>query len=137
MLLRASTFVKGALGIAEPRNAIGAKGVQIVNAGRMFWSRKSVFPRNAPYTIENPHLGQIETRLTFADIASRAKGCTGFENGLPCVAARIKEAMKGYRAADSMPPEEYPSKIKRSFHTADELRRMLEEKAKRVRAARL
>jgi len=131
VLLRASTFVKGVSGVAESRANMGAKAVQVVNAGRMFWSSKPTFFRNAPHTIENPHLGQIETRLTFADIASRAKGCRGFEDGLPCVAARIKREMEGYRAADRLPEEEYPSKVKRTVHTAEELRKMLEEVARR------
>jgi hypothetical protein len=59
--------------------------------------------------------------------------CRGFEDGLPCVAARVRATMTGYRAADSMPPEQYPSRVKPSFHTAEELRRMLEEKARVVR----
>jgi len=133
-LIRAQTFFAGVTGQADPRNRIGAKGIQVYGAGGMFWSKKSVIIRNAPYTIESPHLGQIETRLTFADIAKDAKGCRGFEDGLPCVAARIKSAMKGYRSADRMPEDMYPSRVKPSFHTVDELRAMLEKKAARVRA---
>ena len=41
--------------------------------------------------------------------------------------------MRGYRAADSMPEDQYPSRTKPSFHSAEELRAMLEEKAARVR----
>lgn len=134
MLVRAQTFFAGVSGLADPRNRIGAKGIQVYGAGGMFWSKKSVLIRNAPYTIESPHLGQIETRLQFGDIARGARGCRGFEDGLPCVAARIKAAMSGYRAADRMPEDAYPSKVKPSFHTMDELRRMLEEKARRVAA---
>jgi len=133
LLLRPQTIIAG-YGKALPRNAIGAKGVQIYGPGAMFWSKKALIMRNAPYTIESPHLGQIETRLTFADVASSARGCRGFEDGLPCVAARVRAAMRGYRAADSMPEDQYPSKVKPSFHTAEELRAMLEEKAARVRA---
>ena len=131
MLLRPQTLIAG-FGKALPRNAIGAKGVQIYSPGGMFWSKKALIVRNAPYTIESPHLGQIETRLTFGDIARSARGCRGFEDGLPCVAARIRQAMTGYRAADRLPEDQYPSKVKRSFHTMEELRRMLEEKAGRV-----
>ena len=133
MLLRPQTIV-AAFGSASPRNAIGAKGVQIYAPGGMHWSKKALIMRNAPYTIENPTLGQIETRLTFADIASRAKGERGFIDGLPAVAYRIREAMTGYRAADRMDPEAYPSKIKRTFHTAEDLRAMLEKKAAARRA---
>ena len=131
MLLRASTFVRGVAGVAEPRNRVGAKAVQVVNARRMFWSSKPVFFRNAPYTIENPHEGQIETRLEFARIARGVKGCTGLVDGLPCVAAAIKREMKGYGAPGRLPETQYPSKIKRTFHTAEELEKMLEEIKKR------
>ena len=129
MLLRPQTIIAG-YGNALPRNNIGAKGVQIYGPGGMFWSKKALIMRNAPYTIEAPHLGQIETRLNFADIAKSARGCRGFEDGLPCVAARIRQAMRGYRAADSLPKDQYPSRVKPSFHTVDELRIMLEEKAR-------
>ena len=134
MLLRPQTIL-AAFGAASPRNAIGAKGVQLYAPGGMFWSKKAMILRNAPYTIENPHLGQIETRLQFADIASRARGERGFMDGLPIVAYRIREGMTGYRAADRMDPEAYPSRIKRTFHTAEDLRRMLEVKAAARRAA--
>jgi len=132
VLLRASTFVRGVAGVAEPRSRIGAKAVQVVNAGRMHWSTKPVFFRNAPYTIENPHEGQIEVRLEFARIAKGAEGCTGFVDGLPCVAATIKREMKDkYKAPGRLPETQYPSKIKRTFHTAEELEKMLEEIKKR------
>jgi len=133
MLVRPQTILAG-MGKALPRNAIGAKGIQLYSPGAMFWSKKSLIARNAPYTIESPHLGQIEVRLQFASVAHEAKGRTGFEDGLPVVAAHIRRAMTGYRAADRMPEEAYPSKTKPCFHTEEDLRRMLEEKAARVRA---
>lgn len=129
MLLRPQTLGLMFARTATPKNELGAKAVQIYAPGGMFWSKKAMIIRNAPYTIENPHLGQIEARLTFADIASRHKGERGFVDGLPVIAAAIKREMTGYRAADSMPKEAYPSR-KRSFHTASELRRMLEEKTR-------
>ena len=132
VLLRPQTLL-AAFGKPMPRNNLGAKGVQIYGPGAMFWSKKALIIRNAPYTIENPTLGQIETRLQFAALAREAKerGLTkGFYRGLPGAAGYIQEVMKDYRAADSLAPEEYPSRVKRSFHTEEELRRMLEEKAR-------
>jgi len=128
VLVRPQTVIAGC-GKALPRNAIGAKGLQIYSPGAMFWSKKSLIVRNAPYTIESPHLGQIETRLTFGNIAKEHKGEKGFIDGLPVIAYRIREAMKGYRAADRMDPEEFPSRVKPSFHTLEDLKKMLEEKA--------
>jgi len=132
VLLRASTFVRGVVGVAEPRSKMGAKAVQVVNAGRMHWSSKPVFFRSAPYTIENPHEGQIEVRLEFAKNAKAAAGCRGFVDGLPCVAAAIRNAMKDkYKAPGRLPKSQYPSRIKRTFHNVSELEKMLEEIKKR------
>ena len=116
----------------RPMNKTGASAVQIYNPGGMTWSKKPIIVRNAPYTIEHPHLGQAETRIHFGEIAERYKGEKGLIEGLPAVAYHIKEEMKGYRASDSMPVEAYPSKG--SFHTIDQLRRYVEE---RKRAGRV
>ncbi len=113
-----------------PRNAIGAKGIQVYGPGGVTWSKKALIMRNAPYTIENPTLGQIQTRLNFGDHAKAAAGCRGLVDGLPCVAAALRNALKGYRAANSKPPSEWESRTKPSFHTMDELRTMLEEKSR-------
>ena len=137
MVLVRPQVLLAAFGKAMPRSAIGAKGVQIYSPGAMSWSKKGLIVRNAPYTIESPTLGQIETRLTFADIAHQARGMRGLRNGLPGAASFIQDAMRGYRAADSLAPEEYPSRVKRSFHTEEELRRMLEEKTRGVREVRV
>jgi len=131
MLLRPNV-VFAAAGTALPRNKLGACGIQVYSPGAMFWSKKSLILRNAPYTIENPHLGQIQARLNFGDHASMHKGERGFERGLPVVAARLQDALSGYRAANRMEPEKYPSR-QRGFHTMDDLRSMLERK--RVTAA--
>ena len=114
----------------RPMNKTGASAVQIYGPGGVTWSKKPVIIRNAPYTIEHPHIGQAETRIHFGEIASRHKGEKGLIEGLPAVAWHIKEEMKGYRAADSMPKESYPSKG--SFHTIDQLRRYVEERKGRA-----
>jgi len=128
MMIRAATFLKGVMQVAEPRSEFGAKAVQIVRAGRMTWSSKPLFPRNAPHTIENPHPGQIEWRITFGRVAKEYRGCSGLVDGLPCVAAGVKERLTGRTAGRRIPEDQYPSKIKRSFHTVEELEQMLREK---------
>ena len=59
-----------------------------------------VYVRKTPSTVTHPKDGQIETRLKFAEIASKAKGMKGLdpETGLPRAAALVMKEMKGYRA---------------------------------------
>ena len=135
MLVRGSTFISAVFSAtagAEPRWRFGAKAIQVYAPGGMFWSKKSVIGRNAPYTIDSPHLGQMEARINFGEIARRHKGEKGFKEGLPVIAYYIKTEMKGYRAPDSMRPEDYPSKKFHTVHTLDQLKAMLEEKKKAV-----
>jgi len=127
VLLRPQTLL-AAFGKPMPRSNIGAKGVQIYAPGAMSWAKKALIIRNAPYTIENPTIGQMEARVHFAKIASKAKGMRGLRNGLPGAASFIQEEMANYKADHSMPPEEYPSRQRRTFHTAEELRRILMKK---------
>jgi hypothetical protein len=132
-LLRGSTLVSAALaatGGAEARWRIGAKAVQIYSPGGVWWSKKSVIIRNAPFTIESPHLGQIQGRINFGEIASRHKGEKGFREGLPIIAYYIKAERTGFKSPDRMRPEDYPSKKLHTVHTVEQLKRM--ERAKRA-----
>jgi len=136
MILRNSTLFAGifrAAGAAEARWQFGAKTVQIYAPGRMFWSKKAVIIRNAPFTIEAPHLGQIQTRINFGEIARRNKGAKGFQDGLPAVAYAVKTGMTGYRAPDRLREEEYPSKKQHTLHTVEELKRMEREARAKAR----
>ena len=109
----------------RPMNKTGANAVQIYGAGGMTWSKKPVIMRNAPYTIEHPHLGQAETRIHFGEIAQKYKGEKGLIEGLPAVAWHIHdEIYHKYHAEDAMPEDMYPSK--ESFHTIDQLRSYVE-----------
>jgi hypothetical protein len=131
MLLRGSTLIASVLaggGRAAARWQMGAKTVQIYAPGGVWWSRKSVILRNAPYTIEAPHLGQIQARVTFGEIARRHKGERGFREGLPVIAYHIKTEMTGKRMPNSMRPEDYPSKKFRTIHTLEQLKRLEAEK---------
>ena len=137
--MRGSTFITGIFRAytrtgAEPRSQFGAKTVQIYAPGRMFWSKKGVIIRNAPYTIEAPHLGQIQARINFGEVARRHKGEKGFRDGLPIIAWHIRNEIKDkYKAPDRMRPEEYPSKIRRTVHTLEDLKRMERELRARAR----
>jgi len=138
MLLRASTFLVGVLnaasGSAEARWQMGANAIQVYAPGGMFWSSKSLILRNAPYTINNPHLGQIEVRTRFGEIARSHKGAKGFIEGLPAIAYYIKKELTGFKAPDAMTPEDYPSKKQRTKHTLESLKRLGREKMKKARA---
>ena len=133
VLVRPQTILAG-FGKAQPRSAIGAKGLQIYSPGGMFWSKKGLIVRNPPYTIENPHLGQIEVRMQFGEIARRHAGERGFIDGLPAVAYYIRQELSGYRAPNRLPEGQYPSATKKTFHTLEELRAMYEQKAAGARA---
>jgi len=121
-------------GKAMARWQRGAKFLQIYAPGRMFWSKKAIISRNAPFTIESPHLGQIQVRIQFGELAKTVKGQHGFRNGLPLAAATIQERLKGYKAPDRMAPEEYPSKHFHTIHTLEELKRMERELRAKARA---
>jgi len=108
------------VGASVPRFRASATGMQLVTRP-VAWSKKAAYLRNQPYTAIVPHKGQIEARLNLARIASAHKGEKGFKEGLPIIAYHVKSEMKGYRAPSRLAEEEYPSKHRRTFHTASEL----------------
>lgn len=92
----------------------------------MSWSKKPLIIANAPYTIEKPTLGQAETRIHFAGIATRARGTHGLgPTGLPGAATVVQQSMGGYHAQHAMPKESYPSR-RSGFHTAQQLQAMVQ-----------
>jgi len=121
MKIRAQTLVAGLAGGATPMNKIGAKGFYVKSAGGMWWSKKPVIIANLPYTIESPHVGQIETRIHFAEVASKTRGMPLAER-----LEVMRRELTGYRAPDAMNPADYPSK--QSYHTVDQLKAMLAKK---------
>ena len=139
MFLRATTFLSGIGGAksAVPRWGLEANtGIQVYGKGGMFWSKKQIIVRNAPYTINNPHKGQIEARINFGDTASGTKGQRGFSaEGLPKPASIIKSQVAGYRAPDRLAVEQYPSSLRHTLHTLAELKVMLAEMEGRGAAA--
>ena len=79
-------------------------GLQIAFRKRMTWTSKPYWIKNAPYTVgPYAHDGQLEVRIRFGEIASKAKGKKGLApDGLPWAAHFIKQAhpegLKGYKA---------------------------------------
>lgn len=123
MLIRAQTLA--ALMDPKPQSrAEMSTGVQLVTRGRMSWSHKAMFPRNAPYTVGPwAHDGQLQIRIAFAKAARKAKGKEGLDPkyGLPWAARFVKDELTGKKMEKSMEPEEYPSKIKRTAFTVAHL----------------
>ena len=124
VLVRMTSIIAGLTGKPEARYELST-GLQLVGRGRVKWAKKAFWLRNAPYTVgPYAHDGQIEVRLKFAEAAHQAKGRKGLdpETGLPWAAAEVKRKLKGYRAPDRMSPEEYPSKIRRTAFTEEDLK---------------
>lgn len=138
MKLRASTFLVGGLaaagGSAEARWQMGSQSIQVYAPGGMFWSRKALIFRNAPYTINNPHLGQIEVRVRFGEIAKAHAGSKGHVEGLPAVAYYVKRELTGFKSPDRLSEADYPSRKFHTIHTLEQLKRLEREKRAKARA---
>jgi len=65
------------------------KRIEVVRRGN------TVFIRKVPYTRYFPSINQINWRLKFTETVKSAKGKKGFKNGLPVVAAKVKEELSG------------------------------------------
>ncbi len=83
----------------------------------MYWSTKSVFLKNSPYTIEHPHDGQVEIRSEFGHAAQTAAGKSWRGEAMPAAAAAVKAALDGKQMPHRMNPEKYPSVNKHTYHT--------------------
>ncbi len=107
-MLRSSTVMAGLIGIgsATPR------------------SRKPVLIKNAPYTINTPHKGQAELRIAFGEAAKEAHNRGQINiNGLPGAAGYIEE--QTFNVPDKIPKDKYPSRMRHTYHTLDELKDMI------------
>ena len=127
-VIRADVLLAGLAG-AHSRSARGASFMQLARAPG--WAKKPYVLKNAPHTIVSPHPGQIQIRVAFGAVGKSMKGSKGFKDGLPIVAATVKERITGFKAPFALPEEEYPSKVKHTVHTMEELQRMLAEIEKR------
>jgi hypothetical protein len=135
MVLVRPTVVMGVITGAFPRRSeLALYGMQIVSKGRVWWAEKAAWFRNVPVTAIFPTDGQLQTRIRFGELAKEAKamGATGTREKpakserlgkyFVGAAAYIADHMYGYKAPARMKPEEYPSRIRRTFKTLEERR---------------
>ena len=127
VLVRAQVILAGA-GKPGLASKIGTSGLQIVGAGRMSWSKKTVFLKNPPYTIVSPSVAQMHQRIKFGLAAAQAKGQRGLdpETGLPAAAAATQRGATGQNPG-ALPPEQYPSRIQTGFHSVAQLQSMVRQ----------
>ncbi|MGC8583513.1 MAG: hypothetical protein ACP5MH_07255 [Thermoproteus sp.] len=137
VLVRASFVMAAVSGEMTRRNELARVGMQLVTRGNVWWAQKAAWFRNVPYTAIYPTVGQMEARVHFARLAREAKsaGETGtrtkhvmsdrLKREFIGAAAYIADKMAGFKAPHAMRPEEYPSRMRRSVHTAEELEQML------------
>jgi hypothetical protein len=124
------------------RSELALYGMQIVSKGRLWWAEKAAWFRNAPVTAIFPTTGQIETRIHFGELAKRAKEerKTGTREkparserlgrNFVGAAAYIADNMYGFRAPTRIAPEEYPSRLRKTYRTLEELRGLLAARAR-------
>jgi hypothetical protein len=131
VLLRGVTVAAMASAAVTPRNILAISGLQLVTRGKVTWAEKEAWLRNPPHTAVNPTLGQLEVRIKFGETAHTAKGVEGLQTitrgpkagkRVPGAAKTIAEGMLGYRAPHRLPEEEYPSRLRRTIHTLEELK---------------
>ena len=135
MVLVRPTFVMSAVTQVFPRRSeLAIYGMQIVSRGGVWWAEKAAWFRNTPITVLEPTDGQIQTRIRFGELAKEAKerGLTGTKEKpakserlgryFVGAAAYIADKMVGYRAPAKLAPEAYPSKLRKTFRTLDELK---------------
>jgi hypothetical protein len=140
MVLVRANFVMAAIsGELTRRSDLARSAMQLVARGNMWWAKKAAWFRNVPYTAVYPTVGQLEVRVHFARLAKEAKsaGETGtrtkhvmsdrLKREFVGAAAYIADKMYGFKAPHAMRPEEYPSRLRRTVHTAEELEQMLRQ----------
>jgi hypothetical protein len=138
MTLVRPSVLMAALGGAFPgRQELALTGMQIVGKGNVRWAKKSAWFRNVPVTAVYPTVGQMEVRVAFGRMAqeAKAKNMTG-TRAKPAkserlgrefvgAAAYIADNFYNYKAPSRMTKESYPSKLRKTLHTADELQAIL------------
>lgn len=136
VLLRGATVAAMASGSMTPRSTLVMSGLQLVTRGKVTWAEKEAWLRNPPHTAVNPTPGQMEIRIKFGATAQAAKGQRGLRaitkgkktgKVVPAVAAHIAENLQG-PVPSRLSPDEYPSKLRRTVHTLEELKEMYARK---------
>ena len=119
-------LITGLLAPEQSRPAYMLSAIGVVVKRAPWWSRKPILITKMPYTNINPHTGQMEIRVELGKAARSAKGKT-----LPEVWETVRRALKGKKMPDRLPLDMYPSKMRRTWHTLEEL----EQKLQRYRGA--
>lgn len=123
-VLPASVIATIMAGNSVPRSQLSLSGVVLRKTPP--WSKKPMTISKVPYTAIRPTKGQMEVRIHFGRLGKEAKRLGEINTeGYPGSAGYIKRKMKGFVAPHSMRPEDYPSKKRRTFHTLEELEKML------------
>jgi hypothetical protein len=138
MVLVRPAFVMAAVSMSmPPRSELALYGLQLVQKGNVI-AKKAAWFRNVPYTAWNPTTGQLEARYMFGMLAreAKARGQVGTRDR-PMVSTKLGEAfygsaayiadnMKGWTAPHRLPPDQWPSRLRRTLRTLagveDELR---------------
>jgi len=136
-LVRPTTLMAAISGAFPRRSELALSGMQIVSKGNVWWAKKAAWFRNVPYTAIYPTTGQMEVRIHFGRLAKEAKarGETGTKEK-PAYSERLKryfvgaaayiaDHMKGFSAPHAKPKEEWESRLRRTYHTMEELEAML------------
>jgi hypothetical protein len=136
VLLRPTAVLASVTGAFPRRSELVLYGMQLVSKGNVWWAEKAAWFRNVPVTAVYPTPGQIETRIQFGELAREAKtkGETGTKANPKLSkrlgryfvgsAAYIADNMAGFRASKRMAPEQYPSRLRRTLRTLEELKAM-------------
>ena len=137
VLVEGPTIAGIASASISPRSKKILSSLQLVIRGNVTWADKAAWFRNPPYTAVNPHLGQLEIRREFGKTAKTTKGTRGLQvvtkgraagKALPGAAKTIAETLTGRTMPHSLPPDQYPSRLRRTLHTLDELEVMYQKK---------
>ena len=139
VLLRPTTVAMMAEEKPVDRAMLSVAGVQLVHRGGVIWARKGAWLRNPPYTVGPwAHLGQLEVRIAFGEAARQAKGEKGLKDTkygpLPPACAHVIDKVTGYKAPDRLSAEAYPSRIRRTAYTVEQLKRFMRAKRRAARA---
>jgi hypothetical protein len=136
VLLRPTAVLAAITGAFPRRSELVLYGMQLVSKGNVWWAEKAAWFRNVPVTAVYPTPGQIETRIHFGELAreAKAKGEVGTKANPKLStrlgryfvgsAAYIADHMAGFRASKRMSPEQYPSRLRRTLRTLEELKAM-------------
>jgi hypothetical protein len=136
VLVRPTAVLATMTGAFPRRSELPLYGMQLVGKGNVWWAEKTAWFRNVPVTAVYPTPGQIETRIRFGELAKRAKaeGKTG-TRASPALSTRlgryfvgsaayIADNMAGFTASRRLAPEQYPSRLRRTLRTLEELKAM-------------